>query len=200
MEPIGIDPRSSYAEHFWLPVLGPSATCLLRRLVGGLESSPDGYALSMADTAAALGLGSATGRGSAIRRTIGRCVRFDVARYGGGGTLAVRRLVTPLPRHHLLRLPVALQEQHRSWEPGRPRQVALDTANRRARLLALDLTELGESPERVERHLARWGVDPALATGATSWAWSRHQRAGSDGHVGTQERSVALRVGGQSDP
>ncbi len=177
VDQVGIDPRSAYVEQFWLPVLGPSATWLLRRLAGGLESSPEGFDLDLGETAHALGLGGSHGRHSALRRTIGRCVRFDVARYRTETSLAVRRLVAPLPRHHLLRLSSTLQEQHRSWEPGRRQVPAFDAATRRARLLALDLTELGESSERIERHLARWGAHPTLAYEAASWARSRH-RAG----------------------
>ena len=33
----GFDPRSRYVEEFWLGVLGPTATWLIRRLVAGLE-------------------------------------------------------------------------------------------------------------------------------------------------------------------
>ena len=174
VESIGVDPRSAYAEQFWLPVLGPSATWLMRRLVGRLESFPEGFDLDLGETSLALGLGSSQGRNSTIGRTIGRCVRFDVARYLGGNTLAVRRLVAPLPRRHLLRLPTALQEQHRTWESARQRVPAFEAAARRARLLALDLAELGEDGERIERHLARWGVHPAMACDAASWARSRH--------------------------
>src|SRR6187399_2652384 len=39
----GYDPRSAYVERFWLGVLGPSATWLLRRLARGLDSHPDGF-------------------------------------------------------------------------------------------------------------------------------------------------------------
>ena len=34
---VGIDPRSSYAEHFWLGLLGPSSLWLLRRLAAELD-------------------------------------------------------------------------------------------------------------------------------------------------------------------
>ena len=38
----GHDPRSVYVEQFWLSVLGPTATWLLRRLVAGFDNRPDG--------------------------------------------------------------------------------------------------------------------------------------------------------------
>jgi hypothetical protein len=47
IDPIGHDPRSRYVELFWLGVLGPTATLLLRRLADGLESYPDGFELDV---------------------------------------------------------------------------------------------------------------------------------------------------------
>ena len=35
---LGHDPRSDYVERFWLSILGPSTTWLLRSLAWGLES------------------------------------------------------------------------------------------------------------------------------------------------------------------
>ena len=37
VDPIGYDPHGRYVELFWLGVLGPTATWLLRRLAIGLE-------------------------------------------------------------------------------------------------------------------------------------------------------------------
>src|SRR5215831_455490 len=47
IDTVGLDPRSAYVETFWLGVLGPSTTWLLRRLVNGLEASPSGYDLDL---------------------------------------------------------------------------------------------------------------------------------------------------------
>src|SRR5436853_66143 len=49
IDTVGIDPRSSYVETFWLGVLGPSTTWLMRRLVNGLEASPAGYDLDLTE-------------------------------------------------------------------------------------------------------------------------------------------------------
>ena len=48
----GHDPRSVYVEQFWLSVLGPTATWLLRRLVAGFDHHPDGYELDVAERGA----------------------------------------------------------------------------------------------------------------------------------------------------
>ena len=61
VEAIGHDPRSSYVEHFWLGILGPSTTWLLRRLAAGFELYPDGFQLDLEETAKALGLAAAGG-------------------------------------------------------------------------------------------------------------------------------------------
>src|SRR5205814_2850739 len=43
VERFGHAPRSVYVETYWLPVLGPSATCAMRRLTAWLEVEPEDY-------------------------------------------------------------------------------------------------------------------------------------------------------------
>ena len=57
IDTVGHDPRSHYVEEFWLGILGPSTTWLLRRMASGLEAHPSGFTMTLADTATALGLG-----------------------------------------------------------------------------------------------------------------------------------------------
>ena len=171
-EAIGFHPRSLYVETFWLPVLGPSATWLLRHLVDELEASPPGVDLRLDLAARSLGLGGAAGRHSAFGRAIERCVHFGLARRPLPGRLAVRRSIPPVPRRHLIRLPVGLQERHREWELGEPRAAVTAVLIRRTRLVALDLRLLGVDPPGIERHLQRRGVHPALAYESARWAWS----------------------------
>ncbi len=165
-------PRSLYVETFWLPVLGPSATWLLRHLVDELEASPLGVDLGLDDAARSLGLGGAGGRHSAFGRAIERCIRFGLGRRLGPGGLAVRCTVPPVPRRHLIRLPVGLQERHREWEVGEPQATVTAVLVRRTRLVALDLRLLGVDPPGIERHLQRRGVHPSLAYESARWAWS----------------------------
>ena len=49
------DPRSTYVERFWLGILGPSTTWLLRSLAYGFDGAPDGFDLDILDTARVLG-------------------------------------------------------------------------------------------------------------------------------------------------
>jgi hypothetical protein len=116
VDPIGHDARSRYVERFWLPVIGPSATWLIRRLADGLDAAPGGYPLDLVDTARAIGLGTGTSGRSPVRRTLQRCARFDLLRLSGPGTVEVRRKVPPLLARHLRLLPDSLRTEHRAWE------------------------------------------------------------------------------------
>jgi hypothetical protein len=103
--------RSSYVDLFWLGILGPSSTVLLRRLANGLEHSPDGYRLPIVDTARSLGLGPPKSRNSPFIRALHRCVVFRVARFVGPD-VEVRRKVPTLHAAQLRRLPESLQAAH----------------------------------------------------------------------------------------
>lgn len=108
----GFEPRSSYAERYWLGVLGPSALFLMRRLARGLEEHPAGFRIQLADTARAIGLGGGTGRQSPISRTIDRCCMFGAMRRTGPDQLEVRTHLPPLTRRQLERLPLAVRRSH----------------------------------------------------------------------------------------
>lgn len=167
---LGYDPRSLYVETFWLGVLGPTSTWLIRRFAAGLDDDPSGFDLPLEDTARALGLGGRSGRHAPFRRALLRCVTFEVAKPLGPTTLAVRRKVPPLPRRHLQRLPLSLQQRHERWIALARRSPALDDVRRRARRLALGLLDSGEAAPAAELQLLRWKVHPALAHEATQWA------------------------------
>src|SRR5699024_11829380 len=70
VDKLGHDPRSAYAERFWLPILGPSTYLLLRQLVSGLDGSPDGYEMPLLDAARSLGLGHRGGRNDPFLRAM----------------------------------------------------------------------------------------------------------------------------------
>ncbi|HEX6419532.1 MAG TPA: hypothetical protein VFZ77_13615 [Acidimicrobiales bacterium] len=172
IDQVGHDPRSVYVERFWLGVLGPSATWLLRLLADRLEEAPDGYDLDLDACAGALGLGRRPGTSGVFARTIARCCQFGAARPAGPGTLQVRRHLPPLTRRQLARLPEHLQDEHARWVDAPPAADAADLRDR-ARQLALSLVELGEDGPGTERQLHRWRFHPALASEATAWALDR---------------------------
>jgi hypothetical protein len=173
----GFDPRSPYVERFWLGVIGPSTTWLLRRVASGFDSAPGGFAMPLSDTARALGLGDKGGRNSPFLRTVNRMVQFELARVLGPDNLAVRRRVPPLARRHLVRLSPALQEAHERWLVEQTKEPPAEAQRRRSRQLALSLLELGEDAEEVERQLLRWRYHPAIARESAAWAIERHRHA-----------------------
>jgi hypothetical protein len=177
IDALGFDPRSPYVETYRLGILGPSTTWLLRRLVAGLEDAPDGYDLSLAETARQLGIGDRGGRHSPFMRAVVRTVQFDLAQMEGTDTLAVHRRVPPLSRRQVQRLSPPLQASHERWQEQQLHAPNGEQQRRRSRLLALSLVELGEDLESAERHLLRWHYHPALARDAASWAWARHRSA-----------------------
>lgn len=169
IDSLGFDPRSPYVERFWLGVLGPSTTWLLRRMADGLDASPAGFELPLADTARSLGLGG-EGRHSPFVRALGRCCQFELATADPDGTLAVRRKLPPLNRRQLVRLPAALQAEHEEWMARTSAEPEVERLRRRSRHLALSLLELGEAPDEVEHQLLRWRFHPALCHESTRWA------------------------------
>jgi hypothetical protein len=170
IDTLGHDPRSWYVEQFWLPIVGPTATWLMRRMVAGLDVSSDGYAMDLDDTARGLGLGGREGRHSPFQRALARCVSFHLARPQGRDALGVRRRLPPLTRRHLERLPATLQKVHAEWMEAQGRPGTLADARNRARRLALTLLDIGADGATIELQLMRWHVHPALAHEATRWA------------------------------
>lgn len=154
----GFDARSRYVETFWLGVLGPTASWLLRRLIAGLEQSPDGYDLDLDTTARAMGLSFTSGRSSPFSKALERCVMFGLAHPIDGG-LAVRRRIPPVSLRHLRRMPDSLQVTHAMWV-----QTTTDVDEfSRAHRLASTMLDLGDDPAVIEHHLVALGVGDAVA-------------------------------------
>jgi hypothetical protein len=177
LDVIGHDPRSWYAETFWLPTLGPTALLLLRHLADRFELDPAGVELPVADTAAALGLGPRAGQHSPLIRSLGRLRQFELACNQTETTIAVRRTLPPVHRRHVRRLPAGLQARHEEWTAEQQAK-PLDLARRRARRFALTLLAQGETLDAVERALHSGGFHPALAHEAVRWA--REQAVNDD--------------------
>jgi hypothetical protein len=181
---IGFDPRSAYVERFWLGILGPSTTWLLRRLAAGFDAAPEGFDMPLGETARALGLGDRGGRNSPFLRTLNRLIQFELARVAGAAELQVMRNIPPLTPRQAARLAPEIQAAHDRWQAEQLKEPPAEAQRRRSRQLALSLLELGEDTEEVERQLLRWRYHPGLAREAADWATDRHRQAGAVAQAG----------------
>lgn len=179
IDSLGFDPRAPYVERFWLGVLGPSTTWLLRRVAAGFDRCPEGFEMSLGETAQALGLGDRGGRHSPFLRTVNRMIQFELAQVvtAGAGELAVRRRLPPLNRRQMARLSPALQADHARWQAEQLQELPAEAQRRRGRQLALSLLELGEDIEAAEHQLLRWRYHPAIVRESVSWALEAHRNA-----------------------
>ncbi len=128
LDALGHDPRSLYVERYWLPILGPSATLLLRRLAMALEETPDGFTLECADWALGLGIGMRGGKNGPFWRALDRCCRFGTTQRKGS-QLLVRPKLSPLSMHQVMRLPDHLHASHHEWTMNQLKPISSRTSN-----------------------------------------------------------------------
>jgi hypothetical protein len=157
----GHDPRSAYVEQFWLGVLGPTATWLLRRLVAGFDRCPDGYELDVAATARGLGLSVSRGVASPFNKAVQRCVMFGLLQRLTESWL-VRRRVPAVSQRHLGRLPDDLRSAHVQWTST---TIHLDDLTR-AHALATAMLAAGDDRGVLEPQLVAIGVPGPTAAEA----------------------------------
>jgi hypothetical protein len=156
---LGVDPRGTYVERFWLPLLGPTSTWILRRFAVEFDASPDGFSLDTADAARSIGVGTRGGRTGPFLRAIDRCVRFGCAQHAEHGILAVRRRLPPLSSAQANRLPRHLRGAHEDWQRDRRRRGPRPADDAHATRLARSLLDVGATAAEVEDQLRRWGFD-----------------------------------------
>lgn len=111
VEAHGFAPRSMYVEACWLPVLGPTATWLYRRLGSWVASNEDGTVVDLTDLAVSLGLGEGLARTSMLTRAMGRLAMFGVIDWQGD-RLAVRRALAPLTERRARSLSLTAYQLH----------------------------------------------------------------------------------------
>ena len=171
----GFDPRSHYAETFWLPILGPSTLWLLRSIATRFDVEPDGFTMHLEEQSASLGIRSNGGRNNAFQRSLHRLVGFNMGRTVDERTLEVRRVMPPLHTGQVRRLSTRLQRLHHDAMERRDTDRREDA--HRAGKVAFTLLQLGDSPDLVEQQLISWGVDPGTAHGAVNEAWAAKARS-----------------------
>jgi hypothetical protein len=175
VDELGHDPRSSYVELYWLPVLGPSTTWLLRRFAACFDEHPAGFDIEVEELARWLGIGERFGANAPFARTIKRCVDFQMAEWRPE-SLAVRRWLPPLAGRHLRRLPQSLRDRHAAEVEAVARQSFGERLRIHGRRLALSLIDFGEDRAACEQQLVLWSFHPALANECATWAALEHAR------------------------
>lgn len=170
VDALGFDPRSTYVERFWLPLLGPTSTWLLRRLAAEFDQQPDGFSIDAADCARSIGIGNRGGQNGPFHRSIERCIRFGVARQEEHDIIAVRTRIPPLSRQQTRRLPRHLSGEHRRWQEDQQRRNTHPASDAHATRLARSLLDVGASQVEVEAQLRRWNFDAASASRAIASA------------------------------
>jgi len=160
---LGLDPRSDYVERFWLPLLGPTSTWLLRRFADEFDRQPDGFSLPTEDAARSIGIGTKGGQSGPFHRAIDRCVRFGSIQHAEHGIIAVRRRLPALSAAQVQRLPRHLRAAHEDWQRDRRRRGPNPADDAHATRLARSLLDVGASAAEVEDQLRRWGFDDTAA-------------------------------------
>ena len=111
--PLSFEPGSDYVEYCWLPVLGPTATLLLRRLGGVASARPTGAEVDALDLSLCLGLGRQLHHGGHLARAIERLEHFGFLQpVPDGETWLVRTAVPPLSGTRLSRLSLTARGVH----------------------------------------------------------------------------------------
>ncbi|MBX3314301.1 MAG: hypothetical protein KF906_08265 [Actinobacteria bacterium] len=80
----GVDPRSGYVDHFWIPSLGPTAVCLARTLMRMIAREDRTVVVRSEDLRAILGLHGADAP-TALARAMDLLVEHGIVARGGIG-------------------------------------------------------------------------------------------------------------------
>jgi hypothetical protein len=106
----GSEPRSTYVERFWLPVIGPSSLVLARSITTGFESNNGSYRVDASHQATAIGVSP-----SQLRRVLDRLVVFGVAKTLGPDMFCIRTMWPVIGSGAIRQLTASLHQQHSDW-------------------------------------------------------------------------------------
>ncbi len=175
---LGHDPRSWYAETFWLPTLGPTCLLLLRRVADGFDRSPDGFSVPAPALSAALGVGERDAKGAPLRKALRRLEQFRLATDDTESTAVLIRPRLPSVRSkHLHRLPEVLRALHHDWSESQLVRPVTQIARSNARRCSLDLLAQGTDPDTIERTLVKLGFADVIVRDSIAWATRHHLHA-----------------------
>lgn len=112
--PIG----DTYRRRWWLPIIGPTATCILNHLAASDDGTSSWQVTPTPELAFALGLGKGTAKNSPLIRSIDRLARFDFGTWDVEPgqdcypCVSLYRTIGLVPQRSVAKWPAALQQAH----------------------------------------------------------------------------------------
>lgn len=154
IDTLGYDPNDEYCERFWLPILGPTAFLLLKRIIIALELSPEGFHLNIGESSQALGLGLRIGKNSPVMKSLNRYCVLGLGKHNGGASYVIRRSLPPLSNRQIRMFPDFLNEEFQQWlkenDAFSPRDRSKDRALKYANTL-IKINACFENPKLLEK-------------------------------------------------
>ena len=102
--------QTNKRQKLWLPVIGPSATWMLRRLSRWALACPDGLKVVLPELSESLGLGWSSGANSSLQRSMRRLIMFGLARWSDAFDVATT--VPAVSERQLARMSPGLVRAH----------------------------------------------------------------------------------------
>ncbi|HEX2575243.1 MAG TPA: hypothetical protein VHK88_02770 [Aquihabitans sp.] len=154
----GTSPQSPYVDHYWMPLLGPTATSLARLLVRIVQQDPSTTHLPVGQLAASLGL-DGRDAGRTVDAALERLRQEGITAVTESGVVLIGNVLPYLSPSQEARLPDGVQADHRAaFGQVHPAygEGAGPAPRPSARLLGLAATvdELLTNPELRPRQLA----------------------------------------------
>lgn len=109
--------NGDYTEYFWLPILGPSATWLVRRCAALVADSPHEVEIDAHALAASLGMSYVPGKFGPFVRALQRAIMFNFVQPSPleDELLYVRTVAPPLPNRLANRLHESTRSALHNW-------------------------------------------------------------------------------------
>lgn len=205
----GVDPRSRYVDHFWIPTLGPTAVCLARTLMRMIAREGRAVIVRTEDLTAILGLHD-TDAVASLERAIDLLASHRILADDGGtedgSRIAVRSQFPYLDEPLVAALPGELAKAHRapySLQAAAMLDAPLDRSrdvgpHLRALSLAASVDEILVNPSLDPGQLAfRWQhvirlAEEARDDAVLDWAPADMESPLAECHLASQAVSEAL--------
>ena len=110
--------HDTYRQRWWLPIIGPTATCILNHLAATDDDTSSWNVTPTPQFAFALGLGKGTARNSPLIRSIDRLTRFGFGTWdvepgeGCDPCVSLYRTIRLVPQRSVAKWPASLQQAH----------------------------------------------------------------------------------------